>query len=86
MKAGTRLAVYGAGLVVVFAAAFAAGGALVPDGVVETWTQQSAGHSDTPTPHDAGTPGPDAAPTASGSTATAPHGDATPGATTATHP
>lgn len=43
MNAPGRLGLYGAGLVVVFGAAFAAAGALVPDSTVTAWAD--AGHS-----------------------------------------
>ena len=41
MRAGTRLSLYGVGLVAAFGAAFGLGGVVVPDSVVESWTQQS---------------------------------------------
>ncbi|MBK0418960.1 DUF1541 domain-containing protein [Leucobacter sp. CSA1] len=41
MHAAGRLALYGAGLVVAFGAAYGLGDAVVPDRVVESWTQQS---------------------------------------------
>ena len=41
MNAAARLGTYAAGLAVVFAGAFAAGGALVPDETVAAWTQQA---------------------------------------------
>ncbi|UOR01466.1 heavy-metal-associated domain-containing protein [Leucobacter allii] len=50
MRAGARLALYGAGLVVAFGGAFAAAGAVVPDEFVAAWTEgsdmdaQDAGH------------------------------------------
>ncbi|AVL96139.1 MULTISPECIES: hypothetical protein [Microbacterium] len=50
MNAPGRLGLYGAGLVVVFGAAFAAAGALVPDSTVTAWAD--AGHSS----HDAQAP------------------------------
>lgn len=40
MKAGTRLALYGVGLVVAFGGAFAAAGAIVPDSFVAAWGGQ----------------------------------------------
>ncbi|MFK4788666.1 heavy-metal-associated domain-containing protein [Microbacterium sp. ZW T5_56] len=50
MNTPGRLGLYGAGLLVVFGAAFAAGGVLVPDATVATW-QQSAAHGETHTPN-----------------------------------
>lgn len=41
MNTGIRLALYGAGLVMAFGAAFAVAGAVVPDGVVASWQQQA---------------------------------------------
>lgn len=41
MKAGARLALYGAGLVVAFGGAFAAAGAVVPDSFVAMWAEGS---------------------------------------------
>ncbi|WP_337007026.1 MULTISPECIES: heavy-metal-associated domain-containing protein [unclassified Microbacterium] len=47
MNAPGRLGIYGAGMVIVFGAAFAAAGALVPDSAVADWTARSAtGHQD----------------------------------------
>jgi hypothetical protein len=43
VSAAARLGAYAAGLAVVFAGAFAAGGALVPDETVAAWTQQAEG-------------------------------------------
>ncbi|KWX20512.1 heavy metal-binding domain-containing protein [Mycolicibacterium wolinskyi] len=58
MNAAGRLSVYGVGLAVVFAAAFAVGGAVVPDDAGATWSQSA-----TPGTHseaaDAATPGKD---------------------------
>ena len=39
MRAGGRLALYGAGLVVAFGGAFAAAGAIIPDSVVAAWAE-----------------------------------------------
>ncbi|HAN24916.1 MAG: heavy metal-binding domain-containing protein [Microbacterium sp.] len=44
MKAPARLGLYGAGLVAVFAVAFATAGAIVPDETVQAWTEQSSDH------------------------------------------
>jgi len=41
MRAPARLALYGAGLVVAFGGAYGLAGVLVPEDVVESWTQQS---------------------------------------------
>lgn len=41
MNAAGRLVVYAAGLAVVFAGAFAAGGSLVPGEMVSAWKQQA---------------------------------------------
>jgi len=41
MRPGSRLALYGTGLVVAFGGAFGIAGALIPDHVVESWTQSS---------------------------------------------
>ncbi|MBY0291266.1 MAG: heavy-metal-associated domain-containing protein [Mycobacteriaceae bacterium] len=41
MNAAGRLALYGAGLAVVFAAAFTVGGAVVPDDAAATWSQSA---------------------------------------------
>ena len=47
MNAAGRLGIYGAGLVIVFGAAFAAAGALVPDSAVAAWAARSeTGHED----------------------------------------
>lgn len=43
MNAAGRLGVYGAGLAVAFAGAFAAAGALVPEGTVSAWMQSADG-------------------------------------------
>jgi len=40
----TRLGLYGAGLAVVFAGAFTAADAVVPDSTVNSWTQEGKGH------------------------------------------
>ncbi|MFT4231461.1 MAG: hypothetical protein QM606_01605 [Leucobacter sp.] len=40
MKAGWRLALYGAGLIAAFGAAFGIAHAVVPDGVVTAWTER----------------------------------------------
>lgn len=41
MRAGARLALYGAGLVVAFGGAFAAAGAIIPSSLVEAWAEGS---------------------------------------------
>lgn len=48
MKAGARLALYGAGLVVAFGGAFVAAGAIIPDSFVAAWAEDSAtgGHGE----------------------------------------
>lgn len=48
MNAPAWLALYGAGLVVVFFAAFGLAGVLVPDDYVDAWVEQSekVGHGD----------------------------------------
>lgn len=56
MKAGVRLAVYGAGLVVAFGAAFGIAKAVVPGSVVASWEQRAADSHGAD--HDAGS-GPD---------------------------
>jgi len=38
MRTGTRLALYGIGLVVAFGGSWAIAGAVVPDGAVAVWT------------------------------------------------
>lgn len=48
MNTAGRLGIYGAGLVVVFGAAFAASGAIVPESAVASWTQRGAGHDEMP--------------------------------------
>ena len=57
MNAGTRLALFGAGLVVAFGSAFAAAGAVVPDSTVAAWAEGSDMGS-----HGAGHGGSDAQP------------------------
>lgn len=49
MRAGARLALYGAGLAVAFGGAFAAAGAVIPDRVVAGWTDRGEMNQ-----HDAG--------------------------------
>ena len=44
MNTAARLGLYGAGLAVVFAGAFAAAGAVVPQSTVDRWTQEADGH------------------------------------------
>ncbi len=66
MNAPSRLALYGVGLVAIFAASYAVAGAVVPESVVENWNEQSEQHpghempatpapgspsSETPSPH-----------------------------------
>lgn len=46
MNAPGRLGLYGAGLVVVFGAAFAAAGAIVPDSAVASWTARGSADHD----------------------------------------
>lgn len=49
MNTAGRLGIYGAGLVVVFGAAFAAAGTIVPDSAVASWTERGdAGHDEQP--------------------------------------
>lgn len=45
MNAGTRLAIYGLGLVVAFAAAFGIARVTVPESVVEGWSERAAANS-----------------------------------------
>lgn len=45
MKAPARLGLYGAGLVAVFAVAFATAGAVVPAETVQAWTEDSGDHA-----------------------------------------
>ena len=45
MKAPARLGLYGAGLVAVFAVAFATAGAVVPAETVQAWTEESGEHA-----------------------------------------
>lgn len=42
MRASTKLALYGAGLVVAFAASYGLAGVLVPDSVVHDWNERAA--------------------------------------------
>ncbi|WP_217132452.1 hypothetical protein [Leucobacter chinensis] len=42
MRAGTKLALYGAGLVVAFAASYGLAGVLVPDSVVHDWNERAS--------------------------------------------
>lgn len=44
MNAPGRLALYGVGLVAIFAASYAVAGAVVPDSIVENWNEQSVTH------------------------------------------
>ena len=44
MKAGTKLAIYGAGLLATFGAAYGLAGVVVPDSVVTSWMEQADGH------------------------------------------
>lgn len=46
MNAPSRLALYGVGLVAIFAASYAAAGTIVPDSVVENWQEHSITHHD----------------------------------------
>lgn len=41
MNVGTKLALYGAGLVAAFFAAFFLAGAIVPESLVQSWIEQS---------------------------------------------
>lgn len=54
MRAPARLGLYGIGLVALFAVAFAAAGAVVPDDAARDWAQDSEGHGDhdAPASHD----------------------------------
>ncbi|KZE91708.1 MULTISPECIES: heavy metal-binding domain-containing protein [Actinomycetes] len=45
MKAPARLGLYGAGLVAVFAVAFATASAVVPESAVQAWTEDSGDHA-----------------------------------------
>lgn len=45
MKAPARLGLYGAGLVTVFAVAFATAGAVVPESAVQAWAEDSGEHA-----------------------------------------
>lgn len=45
MRAPARLGLYGLTLVTVFAVAFATAGAVVPDGVVQSWSEQTDDHA-----------------------------------------
>ncbi|ETD33785.1 hypothetical protein [Williamsia sp. D3] len=62
MNTATRLALYGAGLVAVFVAAFIAAGAVVPDRVASDWTTSADHTAHTPTTDAATAPAPEAAP------------------------
>jgi hypothetical protein len=44
MKAGTKLAIYGAGLLAMFGAAYGLAGVVVPESVVTSWMEQADGH------------------------------------------
>lgn len=44
MNAGTRLALFGACLLVAFGAAFGLASVIVPDGLAEDWVEQSDHH------------------------------------------
>lgn len=44
MNTPTRLGTYGVGLAIVFAGAFVAADAVVPQGTVDNWTEQAQGH------------------------------------------
>ena len=44
MKAGTKLAIYGAGLLATFGAAYGLAGVVVPDSVVTSWMEQADRH------------------------------------------
>ena len=44
MKAGTKLAIYGAGLLATFGAAYGLAGVVVPESVVTSWMEQADGH------------------------------------------
>src|SRR5690625_2340200 len=48
MKAGSRLALYGAGLLVAFAASFALAGVIIPDSFVAAWAAGSESNSHQP--------------------------------------
>ncbi len=49
MKAGTKLAIYGAGLLAAFGAAYGLASVVVPESVVTSWMNQAEGH-DAPGP------------------------------------
>lgn len=58
MNTAGRLGLYGAGLVVVFGAAFAAAGAIVPDSAVASWMERgAAGHDERSAEEEAQNPG-----------------------------
>ena len=44
MKAGTKLAIYGAGVLATFGAAYGLAGVVVPESVVTSWMEQADGH------------------------------------------
>ena len=44
MKAGTKLAIYGAGLLAAFGAAYGLASVVVPESVVTSWMNQADGH------------------------------------------
>ena len=44
MKAGTKLAIYGAGLLATFGAAYGLAAVVVPESVVTSWMEQADGH------------------------------------------
>ena len=67
MRAPTKLGLYGLTLVTVFAVAFATAGAVVPDGVVQSWSTQTDDHAgDHPGDNDMATAHPGSATTATG--------------------
>lgn len=45
MRTPARLGLYGLALVAVFAVAFATAGSVVPDGVVQSWSEQAGDHA-----------------------------------------
>ncbi|MGG7462860.1 hypothetical protein [Plantibacter sp. YIM 135347] len=64
MKTGTRLALYGLGLVVAFGGAYAIAGAVVPESVVTAWTTGADTDAHTDTPHATDSPSAPDAPSA----------------------
>ena len=69
MNAGARLGLYGAGLVVVFGAVFAASGALAPQGAAQAWGAKASAGQEHGNHVDQGAAAPDAAADATASAA-----------------